>query len=555
MSHIRLALLLSLLCQSVTLSQEIRLTDATVASLVDFRHEDGSSGEQYLVELMGAGVALFDYDRDGWIDILLLNGSQLPGKTIAVPPREALFRNNHDGTFSNVSQGSNANDTHYSLGVVAADYDNDGFEDLFLSNFGRKTLLHNNGDGTFSDATLAAGVEDPQKFGAGAAFLDMDGDGDLDLIAGNYVQFEFASHRSAVGKSFPYPPGPQHYPHTFNTLFRNEGDGTFVDVSQTSGLAKALGPTMGLVCSDFDADGDTDIFVGCDAEPNYLFVNDGQGVFTESALTAGVAYDASGQPVGSMGTEVGDIDNDGLEDLFVTDYSGQLPLMFRNLGQMAFADVSRASRAGNETLPHAKWGAGLFDVDNDGDRDLFICQGHLLKGASRIEQVTDFKVRNSLMVNDGRGRFTSASNRAGNGLTIVESTRGGGFDDLDNDGDIDVVLLNCAAAANVLRNDSPNENHWLELELVGRSSNRTAVGTRVTVTCGSQQQTAEVHAGRSYQSHYGTRLHFGLGREAQASADGAKKIDRIEIQWHGQAVQTIESVDADQILTVVQASH
>lgn len=531
-------------------AQEITLTDATETSRVDFEHEDGSSGEQYLVELMGAGVGLLDYDTDGWIDIFLLNGSQLPGKPLAQAPREALFRNNHDGSFTNISRVSQAGDTFYSLGVVAGDYDNDGFEDIYLSNFQRKTLLHNNGDGTFSDVTIQAGVADENKFGAGAGFLDIDADGDLDLIAGNYVQFDFASHKSAAAKAFPYPPGPQHYPHIANTLYRNRGDGTFEDISQHSGLAAYKGPAMGLVCGDWDNDGDTDIFVGCDAEPNFLFINDGTGRFAESALAAGVAYDSTGNPVGSMGAEAGDIDNDGAEDLFVTDYSGQLPLMYRNLveqmgrGQMNFADGSRACRAGSETLPHAKWGAGLFDVDNDRDRDLFICQGHLLKGAARIEQLTDYKVRNSLMLNDGRGKYSSITHRAGDGLAIVESTRGAGFDDLDNDGDVDVVLLNCAAAANLLRNESRHKNHWLEVELHGRKSNRSAVGSRVTITTGAVKQTAEIHAGRSYQSHYGTRLHFGLGE--------ANAIERLEIQWHGQAVQVIEHIAPDQILSVVQ---
>jgi hypothetical protein len=427
---------------------------------------------------------------------------------------------------------------------VAGDYDNDGFEDLFLSNFARKTLMHNNGDGTFSDVTEQAGVADLHKFGAGAAFLDIEGDGDLDLIAGNYVQFDFDSHARAAKRAFPYPPGPQHYPHIHNTLFRNDGDGTFTDVSQQSGLAQFNGPTMGLVCGDFDVDGDTDIYVGCDAEPNYLFVNDGRGNFSESALAAGVAYDATGKPVGSMGTEAGDVDNDGLEDLFVTDYSGQLPLLFRNLGQLSFADRSKASRAGIETLPHAKWGAGLVDVDNDGDRDLFICEGHLLKGAARIEQLTDFRVRNSLMLNDGRGRFSSITASAGSGLAIVESTRGASFDDLDNDGDIDAALLNCAAAANLLRNDSRSMGPWLELSLVGRRTNRSAVGTRVTITADGRQQTAEVHAGRSYQSHYGTRLHFGLGK--------ASIVDRIEVHWHGQSVQILENISSNQILTIIQ---
>ncbi len=260
-----LTVLLALGMCNFAAGQEIVLTDATEASRVKYQHEDGSSGQQYLVELMGAGLALLDYDHDGWIDILLLNGSELPGKSLAIPPRDALFRNNHDGTFSHVSAASGAGDHHFSLGVAAGDYDNDGFEDLYLSNFARKTLLHNNGDGTFTDTTLQAGVEDAGKFGAGAAFLDIDADGDLDLLAGNYVQFDFASHKTAVGKSFPYPPGPQHYPHTFSTLFRNEGDGTFVDVSQSSGIARAAGPAMGLVCADWDQDGDTDIFIGCDA--------------------------------------------------------------------------------------------------------------------------------------------------------------------------------------------------------------------------------------------------------------------------------------------------
>lgn len=544
---------LSLLCtiQSAALAQVssspiIRLEDATEAARIRFDHQDGSSGQQYLVELMGAGVALFDFDQDGWSDVFLLNGSALPGASLEDQPREALYRNNHDGTFTAVAHQHGANDVQYSLGVAVGDYDNDGFEDIYLSNFGPKSLLHNNGDGTFSNLSAQAGVSDGNKFGAGTAFLDIDADGDLDLFAANYVEFSFARHATLVGSTFPYPPGPQHYPYSADTLFRNEGDGTFVDISQIAGITEAVGPSMGVVCGDFDVDGDTDIFVGCDARPNHLFVNDGRGVFREQALLAGVAFDSQGQPVGSMGAETADIDNDGLEDLFVTDYSAQLPLMFRNLGALSFEDVSRSSRAGGETLPHAKWSAGLVDLDNDGDRDLFICQGHLLKNAAKIEQLTAFRVPNCLMVNDGRGRFVNGTSRAGSGLEIVESTRGAGFDDLDNDGDIDAVLLNCAGPANLLRNETSSLNHWIEIELRGRHSNRSAVGSSVKVFVGKSQQVAEVHAGRSYQSHYGSRLHFGLRSD--------RMVDRLEIHWHSGQVQVLENLSADQRLQVVEPS-
>jgi hypothetical protein len=446
--------------------------------------------------------------------------------------------------FANVTPTSGSGDPGYGLGVAVSDYDNDGFDDIYITNFGADVLLHNNGDGTFTDVTSAAGVADGTKFGAGAAFLDIDGDGDVDLFSANYVEFSFQRHAERAPRSFPYPPGPADYAYARNSLFRNNGDGTFTDISAPSGIAAVPGPSMGIVCGDFDEDGDTDLFVGCDGAPNHLYINDGRGVFVEQALLAGVAFDVFGVANGSMGTEVGDVDNDGKDDILITNYANQHPTLYRNRGSGAFDDVSRASRVGLPAVPHTNWGVGMVDFDNDGDRDVFISNGHMLKRARTIEPLTDFKVPNCLMLNDGTGRFSDETARAGSGLKIVESSRGTGFDDLDNDGDVDCVVLNCVARANLLINRSVNKHHWLELELRGTRTNRAAVGARVKVLAGSLVRVAEVRSGRGYQSHYGTRLHFGLGTQ--------ERIDRIEVAWLGGGKDVYEGIAVDRITTLLE---
>lgn len=506
----------------------IRFADITLQSELDFQHVSGAMDRMgYLPGLMASGMSLLNFDNDGLCDAYMLNGHRLPVADANDQPVNQLFRNQGSARFKDVSQRSRSDIAAFALGVAVADYDNDGFQDLAISNLGSVTLLRNNGDGTFHDMTLQAGLDDAGiVFGAGLAFLDMEGDGDLDLYVADYVDFKFDGYDALLRKTYPYPPGPDHFAHRADHLFENCGDGRFVDDSQRAGIADVRSPSMGVVCGDFDGDGDTDIFVCSDAKPNLLWINDGNGVFTEQAELFGAAYNANGNPIGSMGAEAADFDSDGFEDLFITSYSTQMPILFRNLGAVGFVDQTHASRSGRDVIPHANWGALLADFDNDGDRDLMIANGHLFTWVNEVEQLTEFKVRNSLLANDGRGRFTNVSGSAGDGLAVVESSRGMACDDLDNDGDLDVVILNSESRATVLRNDTLNDNHWIAIRLVGETANRDGVGATVSVESDGQVQVAEVRSGRGYQSAYGLRLHFGLG--AQASAV------QVRVNWLGE---------------------
>ncbi len=542
---------------------QIRFDDLAVTSGLQFRHEDGSCGKRYLVELVGAGLATFDADNDGWIDAFMLNGAALPGAKLESKPSNQFYRNLQSGNFAQATTAARCGDEGYSLGVTVGDFNNDGFNDLFVTNYGQDQLLQNNGDGTFSDVTRQTGVDDQKAFGAGAAFLDIDQDGDLDLFSANYVKFSYERHEMLAPTAYPFSPGPRDFPPETDSIFVNNGDGTFTDDSDRSGMTSVAGPSMGVVAGDFDYDGDSDIFVCCDGAPNLFYRNDGQGNFVEDALLVGVAYDLRGVANGSMGVDVGDLDGDQLDDLVVTDYADQLMMLFRCLGPGGvFEDSARISQIGSEVLPHVKWGLGLVDLDCDGDRDAVICNGHLLENAKEIDPRTAYGVANSVMENDGKGLFRSITAETGEALKHVASSRGSAFDDLDNDGDIDGIILNCDAEAQYLVNQyftgsrggksllgktpaiEKPANRWIELELRGRSTNRSAVGSRVTVHAGKSPQVAEVRSGRGYQSHYGSRLHFGLAEHAT--------IDRIEITWHGGGTQVLTQVPADQILVIVQ---
>ncbi|MHB8901482.1 MAG: CRTAC1 family protein, partial [Thermoguttaceae bacterium] len=524
----------------------IQLTDATAQTGVTFRHTDGGSGHRYIVESVVAGLALFDYDGDGLVDIYFVNGAPLRGTTVDVPPRNALYRNNGDWTFTDVTEAAGVGDTGYGLGATAADYDNDGDQDLYVSNFGPNVLYRNDGDGRFTDVTDRAGVGRGDKVGAGTCFLDIEGDGDLDLYAANYVDFNYDNHIVRMIGPYQFHPGPADYNPVADNLFRNDGDGRFTDISAQSGIASVAGTGMGMVCFDYDDDGDTDIFVCNDARANFLFRSDGKGQFEEVALLAGVAYDGRGVENSSMGVDCGDYDNDGLVDLFMTDYSAEMPVLYHNLGNGLFEDGTAAARIGGSAFPHVKWGTGLVDFDNDGDRDLFIACGHFMDNIRFIDDRTDVRVPNVLFRNDGKGTFSDISADCGSGLKPVEASKGAAFDDLDNDGDIDAVVLNANSLPTLLRNDSPTRNRWLELRLQGRQANRDGVGARVRVVAGDSAQVAEVHSGRSYQSHYGTRLHFGLA--------GAGRVDRVEVRWPGGRTETFGPVAADRLVVLEEGA-
>ncbi len=526
-------------------NSRIRFEDGTIRSGIRFRHEDGSCGKNYLVELVGSGLATFDYDNDGWMDAYLLNGAALAGTTLSEVPTDQLFRNLHNGQFADATIAAGCREQAYGLGIAVADFNNDGFSDVCISNYGNDTLLQNNGDGTFRDVTTEAGVADSDRFGAGVAWLDIDGDGDLDLFSANYVKFSYQRHELLAPKAFPFAPGPKDFPPDSDALFLNNGDGSFTDISVDSGIARVAGPSMGVIAGDFDRDGDSDIFVCCDGAPNLLYRNEGKGKFTEEAVLLGVAYDLKGNANGSMGVDAADLDGDSFDDLVVTDYADQLMMHYRSLGvDGLFEDTARISQIGSEVLPHVKWGVGLVDFDLDGDRDAFICTGHLLENAKEIDPRTAYGLPNSVMENRGKGLFKSATRACGPALEQIASSRGAAFDDLDNDGDVDCLILNCDAPAQYLVNTSLADAAWIILELKGRYVNRDAVGCRVQVTAGSLTQTAEIHSGRGYQSHYGTRLHFGLGK--------ADKIDRITLHWGNGKDQVIEQPAVRKLHTIVQ---
>ncbi len=524
----------------------ILLRDVTRQTGITFRHTDGGSGRRYIMETVSAGLALFDYDGDGDTDIYFLNGAPLRGTEVEQPPTNRLYRNEGDWKFTDVTRQAGLGDTGYALGVAVGDFDNDGAADVYLNNYGPNVMYRNNGDGTFSDVTRQTGTGGKQdgQVGAGACFLDADGDGDLDLYVSSYLDFAYATHPHNVWLGFPVYPGPDHYPPTADTFYRNNGDGTFTDVSAESGIAAHRGRGMGMVAADYDNDGDTDIFVANDSTPNFLFQNDGSGKFEEVGLLSGAACDLYGGMQGSMGVDCADYDNDGLLDFYLTSYQNQSAALYRNLGDGLLDDVTLTSGAGQGTVPHVTWGNGLVDFDNDGDRDLFIACGHLYDNVDLFCDTTSYRVRNILLMNDGAGRFVDVSRTSGDGMAPKFSSRGAAFDDLDNDGDIDAVILNSRDRPTILRNDSPNHHHWLQVRLRGSHSNRQGVGAHVRVVAGGLAQLDEVHGGRGYQSHYGTRLHFGLGAHDH--------VDRVEVRWIGGGVDLFENVEVDQCLTLAE---
>jgi len=543
-----LAAVLGFLCSQAPAAEPcpIQLRDVTKLTGVSFKHTHGGSGRMYVFEPMTGGLALFDYDRDGDVDIYFLNGAPLPGTKSDGAPRNALYRNDGDFKFTDVTKTAGLADTGYGLGVAAGDYDNDGDLDIYINNFGPNVLYRNNGDGTFTDVTKKAGVANGSQLGAGANFLDIDSDGDLDLFVSNYLKFSYKIHKIRHRSGLQVYSGPKDYPPVSNNLFRNNGDGTFTDISAASGIARHLGTGMGTVCADYDNDGDTDIFVANDDEANFLFRNDGKGRFTEVGLISGTAYDINGNEESSMGVACGDYDNDGRLDFYVTGYQQELALLYRNLGEGTFEDVTRTSGAGAGTFQHVNWGAEFADFDNDGNRDIFVACGHFERNIRKIDDSTEYQVRNIMLRNTGKGKFANVSDHCGDGLAAKLSSRGAAFDDLDNDGDIDAVILNWRSAPTILRNDSPKGNHWLQVRLRGVKSNRDGVGARVKVVSGKLTQIDEVHSGRGYQSHYGMRLHFGLGKTDRA--------DRVEVRWIGGGTDVLRNVSVDRVLKITEGS-
>jgi enediyne biosynthesis protein E4 len=523
----------------------IVLRDVTRQAGITFRHTDGGSGRHYIAETVSSGLATFDYDGDGLIDIYFLNGRPLRGTLEREPARNALYRNLGGFRFADVTEAAGVGEAGYGMGVAVGDYDNDGYPDVYCNNFGPNVLYRNNGDGTFADVTARAGVARGNFLGAGANFLDIDGNGMLDLFVSDYVDFTYENHRTATIRGRSNYAGPRDYDPQPNHLYRNDGDGTFTDITEASGIGAHAGAGMGTICLDYDQDGRTDIFVCNDQRWDFLFRNEGGGKFSEVGLLAGAACNYAGVPTSSMGADAGDFDNDGRLDLIVTDYSNEMSVLLRSLGDGQFEDVAAQAGIGVGAMANIKWGVGMVDFDNDGFRDIFIGCGHIYKDIDTVTAWTSYEVRPVLFRNLGNGRFANVSDSSGDGLQVKMVARGIVFDDLDNDGRVDVVVLNRDRPPTILRNESATNHHWLQIQLRGVATNRDGVGAFVKVTAGDLEQVAEVHSGRGYQSHFGSRLHFGLGRH--------DRVDRIEVRWIGGGVDVLHDVPVDRLMTIVES--
>lgn len=536
--------MVSVLCAFLA-QGDIQFHDMTAETGIAFVHNDGGCEKKYIAENVSAGLALFDYDNDGLIDLYFLTGTPLKGCPPDPKIRNALYRNEGNWRFTDVTEKSGLGDGGYGLGVAAGDYDNDGDLDLFLNNEGPNKLFRNNGDGTFTDVTERTGLGGDTRMGAGVSFLDIDKDGDLDLYVANYVIFSYDQHVIQTMRGVPIYMGPPYYPGDQHYLYRNNGDETFTDISRESGIAQFPNTGMGMVCCDYDNDGDTDIFVLNDMGGNFLWKNDGQGRFEENGLLSGFAFDQHGEEHGSMGVDCGDYDNDGFIDFYATSYQGQFATLYRNAGEGILEDVTLVTGAGEGTFTPVTWGNSIVDLDNDGFRDIFVACGHLQTNIELWNDVGTYKNPNLIFRNTGDGKFVNVSNQAGDGLRIVESSRGAGFDDLDNDGDVDIVILNSRTKPTLLRNDSTKQGNWLQVDLRGKV-NKFAIGSQARVIMGDLTLVDEVHSGRSYQSDFGKRLYFGLGKR--------DTIDRVEIRWMGGKTEVFGNIRINQRITLAEGT-
>jgi hypothetical protein len=545
----------------------ISFTDiAKAAGLVHPTVYGGVDRKRFILETNGSGVALVDVDRDGWLDALVLSGTRLAEGTrtdASYPPADAptnrLYRNTRDGSFEDVTERAGLRRTGWSSSVCAGDYDNDGWIDLFVTAYGHNVLYRNRGDGRFTDATAASGLSTTAtRWGSGCTFVDIDRDGRLDLFVANYLTFDLqtapepGSGINCTWKGLPVNCGPKGLPTDTNLLYRNEGNGRFVDVSDRSGISRVTGRySMTALAADLTDDGWTDIYVASDSTAAILYRNNHDGTFTDIAVESGAAYSEHGSPQAGMGVAAGDYNNDGRLDLAKTHFSDDIPALYRNLGKGLFEDSAVAAGLHVQNR-YVQWGAGLADFDNDGFVDLMCMTGHVYPELERaLEQyphrgprVVFRNVFRSQAMDTGDARFEDVSATSGSGVTTPHSSRGAAFGDIDNDGDVDVLVMNMNEPPSLLRNDYSGGNNWIGVALRGRASNRSAIGATVIVSAAGKRQARAVLSQSSYYSHDDLRAHFGVG--------AATRIDEIEVRWPNGAVQQMKNVDARRVVTIVE---
>lgn len=546
-SHFLLLYILFLTYVSPTNADDsvIRFSDQTQPANIRFQHINGASDHKHLPETMGAGCLFFDYDSDGYLDIFLVNS----GNSCANPDKHrtdpaemnVLYRNNGDGTFTDVTKQSGFERNHgYGMGCISADYDNDGDADLYLTNYGANQLYRNNGDGTFSDVTTHAGIGD-SRWSVSASFGDYNNDGYLDLYVGNYLDYEIESAHPCILEGVHIYCGPHEYPGAQDTLYRNNGDGTFTDVTAKSGVRNG-GKGLGVLFTDYNSDGHPDIFVANDAVEDFLYHNNGDGTFTDVAVSAGIAYNSEGRATASMGIANGDYDNDGLLDLFITNFSLEVNSLFHNDGDSFYTMTTFETGLAEPSFSQLGFGTQFLDADNNGTLDLFVANGHVWDNVAKITPSLSYKQNCQFFANTGEGKFRDISEKVGTFFINPVVARGTAIGDYDNDGDVD-ILVSCSNDSPVLlRNDTHIRNNWLRIELIGTKSNRDGIGSKVKIKAGDITLVNEVTCGGSYASGSELVLHFGLGTSSE--------VDSIEVKWQSGLVQRLENVSVNQAILI-----
>ena len=524
-------------------SPTVVFRDVAAAAGVNVTHVNGASPEKYFAEIMGSGGLFFDFDDDGWIDIFLVDGGSIADATVAAAARHRLYRNRHNGTFEDVTSQSGIRHREYGMGACAGDYDNDGAVDLYITNYGPNVLYRNMGHGRFTEVPGAGGAG-TALWSTSCAFTDVDRDGFLDLFVTNYVQAEktnnkFCGKRSPVtlrGYCHPlaYDPSP-------NVLYRNTGKGTFVDISAKAGIAGFRGNGLGVAVTDINDDGWPDVFVANDGKPNFLFRNTGKGTFEEVGLLAGVSLAADAKPRAGMGTAFGDFDGDGRLDLVVTNHEFEMHSLFRNLGGGLFTDVTLESGLGPVTLPYVGFGVAFFDYDNDGRRDLAIVNGNVVDNIAEFRKGAKHAQPSLLLRNTG-DRFLNVGGQAGPAFAVETVSRALAKGDIDNDGDLDLLITSNGGPVQLLLNEGGNRNNALLVKTIGTKTNRDGIGARIRLTAGGRTLVDQVTSGSSYLTQHDMRVHFGLG--------ASTKVDRLEVTWPDGRVDAIENLPVNHVITV-----
>ena len=532
-----------------------------IADFVDVAEKSGLTAQEifggintkkYIIETTGTGVAIFDYDNDGWPDIFIVNGRRLESPTGAHAPTSHLYHNNHDGTFTDVTTKAGLAQTGWGQGVCVGDYDNDGWEDLYVTYYGKNRLYHNN-HGVFTDVAEKSGVAgDGKSWGTGCAFVDYDRDGHLDLMVSNYVDFDLSTtpapgdRPTCIWKGVPVMCGPRGLASAKNILYHNRGDGTFEDVTTKARIDRTDGHySFSVSTVDFDEDGWPDIFIACDSTPSILYRNNHDGTFTDVAVTAGAAFNEDGREQAGMGSTIGDYNGDGHLDIFKTNFSDDTSTLYRNNGDGTFTDATTTAGLGLHTQ-YLGWGTMFFDFDNDGWPDLLLVNGHVYPEVDSQHLGSSYKEPRILYHNNGNGTFTDISANAGSGITKPASSRGLAVGDLWNDGELSAVISNMNDAPSLLVNQIRNKNHWIAIRTVGTKSNRDGIGARIRVKTPTRILVDEVRSGSSYSSNSDIRVHFGLG--------SATKVDWLEIRWPSGLTERFANLDVDQILTLKEGT-